>query len=374
MSMIENPFLIYGYEGPEYFCDRENETNSVISALENGCNITVMSPRRYGKTGLIRNVFHHIERMKPEVVCFYIDIYSTHSLSDLVEVLGKNIIGKLDSSIEKAGRILTAIFKSGQITMSHDIFTGMPQFGLNFVPQNAQSTLDELFAYIRQSEKMCYIALDEFQQIGEYPEKNVEELLRTHIQGTHNAHFIFAGSKLHMMSEMFNSPRHPFYRSTERLTLNILDKDIYYDFAVKKLSVKEISMSKETFFAIYDSVDGVTWYIQAILNRLYRQKSYEVTNAIVQKVIRDIIISEEESYKRMFHMLTLVQAKLLKAIAKAGCVMEPLAGKFVHSCEIKSSSSVQRALDYLVRQEYVYRSDNGYIVYDRFFGKWLSEL
>lgn len=372
--MIENPFLIYGYEGPEYFCDRDNETKTIISSLENGCNITLMSPRRYGKTGLIRNVFHHMKRLNPDVVCFYIDIYSTNSLSDLVEMLGKQIVGKLDSSIEKAGRVLTTIFKSGQITMTQDILTGMPQFGLNFVPQNAQSTLDEIFAYIRQSEKKCYIALDEFQQIGEYPEKNIEELLRTHIQSTHNAHFIFAGSKLHMMSEMFNSPKHPFYRSTERLNLNLLDKEVYYDFAIEKLRNKGIYMPKEIFFTLYDSVDGVTWYIQAILNRLYRKESYEVTDGIVKNVTSNIISSEEENYKRLFHILTIVQAKLLKAIAKTGCVKEPLGGKFVHSCGIKSSSSVQRALDYLVKEEYVYQSDNGYIVYDRFFGKWLREL
>ena len=54
-----NPFLITGYQGPDYFCDREKETASLMSALKNGRNITLISPRRMGKTGLIKNVFYY---------------------------------------------------------------------------------------------------------------------------------------------------------------------------------------------------------------------------------------------------------------------------------------------------------------------------
>ncbi len=77
-----NPFLIYGYNGPEFFCDRIEETRNLISALENGRNVTLMSPRRMGKTGLINNVFYHVKKDNPEVKCFYLDIFSTNTLKD----------------------------------------------------------------------------------------------------------------------------------------------------------------------------------------------------------------------------------------------------------------------------------------------------
>jgi len=75
-----NPFLVAGYGGPEYFCDREKETGKIISALRNDRNISLISPRRYGKTGLIHHVFHHLEDRKKEVFCFYFDIFSTQNL------------------------------------------------------------------------------------------------------------------------------------------------------------------------------------------------------------------------------------------------------------------------------------------------------
>ena len=374
MNKIDNPFLLYGYEGPEYFCDRKEETEEMVSSLRNGCNITLMSPRRYGKTGLIRHVFHKIKEQDPDAACFYIDIYATNSLYDFVQTFAKAVVGKLDTPLQKAENIITKIFKSSQITMSTDFMTGLPQLSLNFAPQYTESTLDEIFTYISQSQRNCYIAFDEFQQVTEYPEKNVEALLLTHIQKMNNAHFVFSGSRLHMMMEMFNSPKHPFYRSTEKLNLATLDEAVYYSFAEEKLKEKDVSLPYDAFHELYSMVDGVTWYIQAVLNRLYRLTDKTVTVKDMNEVIIKIILSEEEDYKRLFHLLTANQANLLLAIAREGSVAEPMSGQFLRKHQLKSTSSVQRALKYLADEEYIYLSERGYIIYDRFFGIWLKGL
>lgn len=374
MSKIDNPFLLYGYEGPEYFCDRKEETEEMVSSLRNGCNITLMSPRRYGKTGLIRHVFHKIKEQDPDAACFYIDIYATNSLYDFVQTFAKAVVGKLDTPLQKAENIITKIFKSSQITMSTDFMTGLPQLSLNFAPQYTESTLDEIFTYISQSQRNCYIAFDEFQQVTEYPEKNVEALLRTHIQKMNNARFVFSGSRLHMMMEMFNSPKHPFYRSTEKLNLGTLNEAVYYSFAEEKLKEKDVSLPYDAFHELYSMVDGVTWYIQAVLNRLYRLTDKKVTVKDMNEVIIKIILSEEEDYKRLFHLLTANQANLLLAIAREGSVAEPMSGQFLRKHQLKSTSSVQRALKYLADEEYIYLSERGYIIYDRFFGIWLKGL
>lgn len=374
MSKIDNPFLLYGYEGPEYFCDRKEETEEMVSSLRNGCNITLMSPRRYGKTGLIRHVFHKIKEQDPDAACFYIDIYATNSLYDFVQTFAKAVVGKLDTPMQKAENIITKIFKSSQITMSTDFMTGLPQLSLNFAPQYTESTLDEIFTYISQSQRNCYIAFDEFQQVTEYPEKNVEALLRTHIHKMNNARFVFSGSRLHMMMEMFNSPKHPFYRSTEKLNLGTLNEAVYYSFAEEKLKEKDVSLPYDAFHELYSMVDGVTWYIQAVLNRLYRLTDKTVTVKDMNEVIIKIILSEEEDYKRLFHLLTANQANLLLAIAREGSVAEPMSGLFLRKHQLKSTSSVQRALKYLADEEYIYLSERGYIIYDRFFGIWLKGL
>jgi AAA+ ATPase superfamily predicted ATPase len=134
MSEALNPFLINGYLSPEYFCDREKESASIISALKNGRNLTLMSPRRMGKTGLIKHVFHQLEQVDKGIVCFYIDIYSTKNLNDFVNVLSKHIIGKLDSSLTKMGKSITQFIKNSHLVLSYDPITGAPQTSITVQP------------------------------------------------------------------------------------------------------------------------------------------------------------------------------------------------------------------------------------------------
>lgn len=93
MNVLRNPFLIYGYESPAYFCGREKETEKLASALRNGRNVTLMSPRRMGKTGLIKNTFYRIHSEMPEAICLYMDIYSTTSLQEFIKLFGSVVLG-----------------------------------------------------------------------------------------------------------------------------------------------------------------------------------------------------------------------------------------------------------------------------------------
>lgn len=265
-------------------------------------------------------------------------------------------------------------FRSTQLTFGVDPYTNLPQVSLSYAPQNSQQTLEEIFAYIAQSNVNCYIALDEFQQVGEYPEDNVEAILRSLLERVHNVHIIFSGSKQHVMDVMFSSPKHPFYRSTERMQLGSLDEDKYFAFAQHHLQQKNVRLSKEMFHQVYDIADGVTWYIQAILHRLYRLSDIEVTEAVVQQAIVSIVRSEEEDYKKQYHHLTQVQAILLRAVAAEGEVKQPTSGLFVKKYHLRSASSVQRALAALIEEEYLYPTDGGFIVYDRFMAIWLRGL
>jgi AAA+ ATPase superfamily predicted ATPase len=93
---ITNPFLLSGYESPNYFCDRKAETDKIVEALENGRNLTLISPRRMGKSGLIHNAFYYLSK-KTDTVCYYIDIYNTKSLQEFVQLFANEIVGSLDA-------------------------------------------------------------------------------------------------------------------------------------------------------------------------------------------------------------------------------------------------------------------------------------
>ena len=373
MKELENSFVVYGYVSPTYFCDRKQETNDLITALSNGRNVTLMSPRRMGKTGLIRNVFHQLQQ-REDVACFYIDIFSTKSLASFVKVFASAIVGKLDTPIQRAEGFIQRFFQGIRLSFSTDMLTGNPQVNLDFQPEQTESTLEQVFAYLVQSKRECYIAIDEFQQILEYPETNVEALLRSYVQFCPNVHFIFSGSKQHMMTDIFSSASRPFFQSTEKMHLYPIPEDNYYEFAAYWMQKKNIELSQELFHDIYQQFDGHTWYVQYILNLLYSAATTAITKEDIHKAMVHIMQREQELFQTTYDKLTDNQAALLVAIAKEGTVRAINAGEFIRKYCLKGTSSVNKALEYLINKELAYQTSQGYIIYNRFFGLWLKEL
>ena len=371
-TQIYNPFLVSGYESPEYFCDRKNETEDILETLRNGRNITLTSPRRLGKTGLIKHVYHLIKQQDPRASVIYIDLYSTESLYDFTQAFASAVLGQLDSNPVKAMKVIVNLFKSFRPNLTVDQITGQPKIGLDIASGTETSTLKQVFEYLKQSGKTCYIAFDEFQQIAYYPEKNVEALLRSYIQDLHNVHFIFSGSRAHMLGEMFLSPKRPFYQSTSEKSIGVIDEQAYYAFADSFFRAQERSLPMEVFHYVYSQYDGYTWYIQVILNRLYAKTGRSVDMDLVQESIREILQENEFYYQHLLQIYPKGQVKLIKAIAKEKKVKEPLSGSFISKYSLNATSSVRNALRRMLEEEIIYRSTDGYMVYDRFFGQWLD--
>ena len=365
-----NPFLISGYYSPEFFCDREQETRTILDALHNGRNVTLIAPRRMGKTGLIRHAFYRLKEQQPDIVTFYLDIYSTQSLGDFVRLLAAAVLGKLDSAPQKAFSRISQFFRSCRPVFTFDEMTGVPKVTIDVAPAEEENTLKEIFEYLGSSEKRCYVAIDEFQQIAEYQEKGVEALLRSHIQFLPNVNFIFAGSRQHLMQEMFTSSKRPFYQSTQLLTIGPIQQDEYAGFATGHFAAHGVKLPQEVFNTIYEKYEGHTWYVQCLLNRLYGYDR-DVDMELVSYATEQILAEYSYIYADLLKAYTAGQVRLLKAIAKEGCVKEVLAGDFISTYGLRAASSVSAAMKKLLENELVYQTSDGYIIYDRFMGEWL---
>lgn len=368
---LSNPFISQGYESPDYFCDRQEETAMLMSHLRNGRNVTLISPRRIGKTGLIKNTFYHLTADNKDVVCLYVDIYATKSLRDFVEQLGTTVINDLvrkNSSLKD--KVLT-FFASLRPVFSLDQLTGEPSVSITVEPSQEDITMRNIFRYLNESDKEVYVAIDEFQQIGEYPENGTEAMLRSYIQFAQHVHFIFSGSKHHLMAEMFGSPKHPFYQSTEMMGLKPLKSDVYYNFCRNFFVKKGGELSKDIFMHIYNEFEGHTWYVQAIMNRLYENENVVDSVSQVNRALLSILGGREAQYESMVQFFTENQFALLKAIAKDGVVAQPTSGKFIKAHGLSGASSAKAALKVLEEKELVYRKPEGYVVYDLFMNYWL---
>ena len=372
---IRNPFIISGYVSPEFFCDREIETKTLTSSILNGRNTVLVSPRRMGKTGLVRHCFQQ-KQIKNGYYTFFIDIYATGSLKELVFILGKQIFQTLKPRGKKIVEQFFSTISSLRPAFKLDNITGQPVFdiGIGDIRQPLVS-LEEIFKYIESADKPCIIAIDEFQQIIRYPEKNVEAILRTHIQKCKNTTFIFSGSLLHIMHNIFFSASRPFYQSASFLNLNPITLDSYRKFVHKHFKKAGKKISDNCISHVYNLLEGHTWYMQALLNRIYEHSDNknELSVSETDSILHSTVESYAPIYQGMVSMLPERQKEVLFAIAKEGKATEITSTEFIKKHGLYSPSSVQSALRLLLDKEFITKDGAAYQIYDRFFGLWLSE-
>ena len=371
---VVNPFICQGYESPEYFCDRIEETEIMTSTLYNGRNITLISPRRLGKTGLIWNTFHHIKSENKDAICIYIDIFPTKSQSEFVRILGTAVLNETLSKSKMLGKKMLEMLGSLRPVLGVDALTGMPNVTLNVDPTQSEMTIRNIFTYLNKIQREVFIAIDEFQQINEYPESGTEAMLRSYIQFSHNIHFVFSGSKKHIMSEMFTSPQRPFYQSTDILNLAPLNEETYYQFANNFFETNKGGLDREVFRELYDTYDGYTWYVQSVLNRLYEKFKTVSSSAQLRETILNVVESKKPQYESLVMFLTDNQFSLLRAVAKERVAEQPMGKEFIKKNGLPGASSVKTALEVLNDKELLYQTPNGYIVYDRFMNQWLQRI
>ena len=373
---IQNPFVVGKYLSDKYFCDRSQETDLLRKQIQNGRNVTLISPRRIGKSGLIQHFFNQ-DDIKEQYYVFFVDIYATTSLAEFVYTLGKEIYAQLKPQATVWKEKFFQIISSFRVGFKLDTLSGMPTFDLGLgdilVPQ---TTLDEIFAYIEEADKPCIIAIDEFQQINMYAEKNTEALLRTKIQLCRRAQFIFSGSKRHTMSNMFNSPSKPFYQSAISMSLEPIPIQVYADFAANLFEERDRHIDRQTIEMVWSQYEGYTWFIQMMMNELYALTPPHATCTTerIAEARHNVIAAQEGSYKDLLSNLPPRQKMILQAIAKERVATNITSAKFVKKYNLHSASSVQSAVKLLLKSDMLTQTDTGFRVYDFFLADWLANV
>lgn len=375
MIKVKNPFVIGTYIGSEYFCDRKEEVALLRKHMDNGRNVALSAPRRLGKTGLIHH-FLHDEHVRNEYFTFFIDLYSTNSLAEMVQALALEVYRQLQPVTERWWERFATVVSSLSMGISADPLTGQPSFSISLGQiHSPETSLEQIFEYLEAAPRPCIVAIDEFQQIANYEEKNVEALLRTHIQRCSNTHFIYAGSKRHMMTQMFSSPSRPFYQSCVNMSLDPLPLDTYADFCQHLFEQGGRRLERSVVERIYQDYEGYTWYMHMLLNELYAMTDEGDTcgEEDYPAALASIVLSQRATYNELLAILPPKQKMVLEAISREGHAKGVTSAAFIRRHSLPSTSSVQSALKGLLEKELVTQTDGVYQIYDYFLSHYLRE-
>ena len=369
-----NPFLTKGYVSKEYFCGREYELEILKRNIENQINTTLISARRLGKSALIHRLFEDFEC--DHYTCIYVDIYACTHLKDFTETLALSVFNKFPQR-RGIGRRFYDFLKNLRPIISYDALNGQPEIHFEFTqPKEYEHTLRSLIQFLDQQQPRIVLAIDEFQQIAGFPEKNIEALLRTIIQTLKHTQFIFSGSKKHLMLEMFHTANRPFFSSTQIIALKEIPTEQYKVFIREKFTERKRTIDDEAIDFILSWTLSHTYYAQTVCNGVFASGKKNITIETVKRVCDEQLDLQQVTFMQYRSLLSPIQWQLLLGIAKEGWVTEPQAKNFLQKYNIGAASSAQKALKALLDKEMILTAETvektAYRVYNVFLMRWME--
>ena len=374
MAKRMNPFIVTGKIPAEYFCDRVAEAETLLMALTNQNNVVLTSVRRMGKTSLVDFVLEK-EEIKNNYVTVNVDILHTTTFREFIFSFGMGIFNKVASTSEKMKRLFASTIKSLSASFGYDPVIGTITFDIKLGDiVNPSFTLEEIFSFLESSEKPCIIVIDEFQQITKYPEKNVEALLRSHIQRS-SANFVFSGSQRRIMEEMFLSVSRPFYQSARLLPLYPIDMTVYQDFASRLFREGDKSIDINAIESVYKTFGGVTLYLQRIMKDAYSVTAAgsECSIDTVNNLSQSFINENDSRLRDMLSYISEPQKELLFAVHSEKIAKNISSAAFTRKHRLKSPSATQSAAIKLLEYDLLTREGKTYRIADPLLSLWLDK-
>lgn len=374
---MDNPFIFRAYQTKELFCDRQEELKMLVTNTLSGADTALIAQRRIGKTGLVYRLIDEIRSESLPVLPIYVDIFATRLLEDFVKTLSSAIMNAIPEK-SSIGKKFAKFIRSLRPLITYAPLTSAPQIQLTLQSEEEKKqTLTGLLTFLDRQEKKVLLAIDEFQQIREYPEKDVEAMLRTIIQTLNNVTFLYCGSKRHIMLDIFGSERNPFYRSTAFVTLQKLDREVYAEFITKHFHEGGFGIDDTAVGYILDWTRGHTYFTQRLCHTVYDMARGRVDVALVKQAAVQILQSDAVVFGQYQQLLTAGQWNFLIAIAKEGEASQITSRQFLRRYHLGNPSSVSRIVPSLVEKnlldENVTEGKTIYGLNDVFLSCWLEK-
>ena len=366
--------FVYGIsvEG-ENFNDRVKETKRLKLNFENGINVILISPRRMGKSSIVKKVKSEITN--PEIKLVYMDIYDCRSEYDFYNrfatVLMKETASKSEHIIENIKRFLVRL--TPKISFSPDPMSDI-SLSLGITPQNYQPEeilqLPELIA--KEQGKHIVVCIDEFQQIGEFSDSlTIQKRIRGVWQHQQNVSYCLFGSKKHLMTKLFQNRKMPFYQFGEMMYLDKISTEDWVPFIQSRFEYQGKKISEEFAKRICETVENLSSYVQQLAWNILAETDQETTEQEFNTGVEALMTQCSGLFQEQLQGLTSYQINFIRAICNG--VHTDFGSKAVlEEYNLGSKSNISRIKESLLDKELIEIDADGVYLEDPVFKMWIK--
>jgi hypothetical protein len=374
--MNRNPFLLSEIPVGDPFCDREKQLTDFVAYARAQTNAVLFSPRRFGKTSLIKRVQHQLQG--EGFLTAYCDLFGVISIEEIAGRITRSIFSitqakeslfKKAISLIRSFRPVIGMNEKGEMSVS--VQPAFKKAGLGTL----EETLYGLSEFIKTIDPPTHLVFDEFQELNEIENSvAIEGILRKHIQQVRGS-FVFVGSRRRLLLEMFNDRKRPFFQSVVNYELEPLPVDELTAFIVDQFSKGNKHISRPQAEKIANRVNQHPGYTQKLCFFLYEICDNQVADSDLIEAYEMLITNEKHYFESILQGLSNKQVSLLLAIAKES-EGKVYSADFMARHNLGSTGGIQNSLAVLLRQDIIEQavSSKTWSVVDPLLTSWLLRL
>jgi hypothetical protein len=374
-NKLKNPFIFGKVVTGENFTDRAQELSELKRDLRNKVNIVLYGPRRYGKTSLIFQLFQSLKKDDPNTITVYIDFYRIYSKEKFIKVFAESCSQAIGWQPSKLLEFFKNIVKSIVPRLSIDR-DGKPVLDINFNPSESDKVLSEVMqipSKLAESGKNVCIAMDEFQEISKMNGDAFLKELRSYIQLQGDVSYIFAGSKTHLMKEIFANRDNPFYNIGKIKYIGKIGSSELSNFLVDRSTKAGKPFPRNIANEICRKCDSIPYYTQMLAYEVFNVASSinEYTEESIADAMELLLSSKNEEYIAIWDNLSLNQKKVIEIIIKTNGI-NLYTSRVLSEYHI-AASTLNKSITELKHKNIVYAEGKKIHFSDVFFKEWLNK-
>jgi hypothetical protein len=376
MAKGQNPFQTTTIPPGSPLCDREEDLKTLLSRARSTSSTTIYSPRRYGKTTLVLHVQDLFN--KEGHIPIYVDLNRVTGIDEISRRLAKAVYKTLQARSSLSSKLLKSVQRifSGFRPIVRPSDTGGFEITIEATRESfsgidaLESVLEDLGQFIDSQNPRVNIALDEFQDITDLKDHRIEGVLRSHIQRL-KASFFFIGSRRRILLDMFNNKSRPFYQSSFLHRVEPLPLAALSAYLVDRFSFAGIMCPAAVADLMASLSFGHPHYVQKMASLVFDRTDRTVSEDLVRESAQRLIQEHEPLFSAQIQGLTLIQLKLLEALAVEP-TNSPFSTGFLGRIGM-SLSALQHSIKVLTDQDLIEKNSQGTLaVTDPFFSLWLK--
>ena len=372
---MENPFIIGKAAEGEYFINRVEDRKRLNANLTHGMNTVIISPRRWGKTSLVKNVLSSIDDER--FLTVFVDVFRCKSEYEFYRIFSTCVIkqtsSKIDEWVETVKTFLSGI--TPKFSFGSD---PLNDFSLSFEWNECDDTEDEILSLpqkiAEKKGKKIIVCLDEFQQIAEFPSSvDFQKKLRSVWQHQQDVTYCMFGSKKHLMENFFSNKSMPFFKFGDMMFLKKIEITEWIPFICRNFSNTGKSISEKQAERICNVTACQSSYVQQLSWITWYKTEGTTTDKNIDSAIDDLLEQNKTFFQADVEQLTELQYNFMRAIANGvtqGFTRKDILRKY----RLESSANVQAIKKAMISKDLIYMDDDGNIHFnDPLFSLWVRK-